>query len=1213
MAYHIPDIHKPALVDRPWEAGVYVGVPNAVKSAAASRTVVSYNPLVSIPGSTKIVSNSKAQTTGSATSGSNQITVADASTFAVGHCIEIGSIVQFRIMGGCVNTGTLKLNISNHSYNVPLTAGQTAQQVATEIAAIPTFRGVFSAPVSDGGGWLVVARTQIDDFGFANFPGHAIFEQGTGVTFDPIGYSYEGVNYGVVSTFTGKRAEVTAKVGNVLTLSQTIPGTVTDVLVNHDDGPAVQAAINALSANEKLVMPSGLDLRIGTQFSISDKDDITVDMNYAHCDLWGSASSSSVSHSGDGYYNQTPAAQVTAGATKGSTSVTVTSSAHWSVGSVFKFNFGNDTALPVIAGGYDNTTSAEGGYYYGGQRDMYAIITGIPNGTTIEFDPPLYEDFSGVITYAWGDSPVIKRTGFENCTYDAINSAAGSHGGLYYAYACWLKNVKVSNGRNAMMGTTHSLKCEMDGVFADRIAGGGTNKLGIAVGGTTNFLLVNSIMYGMAPLSEVNGATWSAFAYNAMLYSEDDNVSAPGADFNIHAAHPSYNLVEGLWINGGFILDGYHGSSSHWTLFRNHMDSSNGWPPTVGYSGIKGPVIFKRFSRHCAVVGNQLLSSRSDQWGGPGYNVIGEPNIGNNSWTGEVEDSDWPEYIRALNPTAGCNLVTTQASPWQGRITSPVDLFLDSDNYQPAFSNPAADIWVNKRFQYNIVGVEDARNAIVDKADSGATPDSFTGQSVAVWPKQHNYQQLDKQVEATTLIAGNNSVFTNGVSSAQLTAIGNDAPLASMIWATRPAWLDEEETALDTTFEFPAFGPVTGDLQHRNEAIAAIPAGFRVSLAFTPRLQAALINTLGTTLTLQFNKPMQFGAGGYGGFTITNVASPVTLGTPTGEGTTSLVFPLSRTVLDFENEQPRLTYINPGNGLEDLNENDLDDISLLSVNNGSLQVGNVTEFLTLTGPEDTDSDTSSHVYGAFVQKLTVPSACTATKIRVYVSNENGQPPYNGPRVALFSMSGSTGTLISTGNLNYTGTNRWCSATLTPPVEIAAGTYAIAVRPSGSGPQFRTKAVGTSDLLFASTEGGFYSEFPTMNLGAADYNYTWLVGLRVTLPPDPNTPSSLTANAVSSSQIDLTWVDESEDETGFKIEMAIGAGGYSLIHTTAAGVESYSVTGLAASTLHTFRVSAAGPGGDSDYSNTASDTTDAPPVVPPAMNIGTLNVTTIRLG
>lgn len=1195
MAFHIPNIHKPLLVDRPWLAGTYVGVPDAVKAAAATRTAVSYNPLVSIPGSTKIVSNSKAQTTCTTTSGSNQITVDDASTFAVGHCIEIGSIVQFRITGNCLNTGTLKLNISNHSYNIPLTAGNTPAEIANAIAAFPTFRGVFSTPVNDGIGWLVVGRTFIDDFGFANFPGHAIFEQGTGVTFSPIGYNYEGTNYGVVSTFPGLRAEITAKAGNVLTLSQTLSHSVTDVILNHDDGPAVQAAINALSANEKLVMPSGLDLRIGTQFSISDKDDITVDMNYAHCDLWGSAASSSVSHSGDGYYNQQPVAQVTAGATKGSSSVTVTSSAHWSVGSVFKFNFGNDTSLPVMAGGYDNTTSAEGGYYYGGQRDMYAIITGIPNGTTIEFDPPLYEDFTGVITYAWGDSPVIKRTGFENCTYDAINSAAGSHGGLYYAYACWLKNVKVSNGRNAMMGTTHSLKCEMDGVFADRIAGGGTNKLGIAVGGTTNFLLVNSICYGMAPLSEVNGATWSAFCYNAMLYSEDDNVSAPGADFNIHAAHPSYNLVEGVWINGGFILDGYHGSSSHWTLFRSHFDSSNYWPPDITYAGIKGPIIFKRFTRHCAIVGNQMLSSRSDQWGGPGYNVIGEPNIGNNSWTGEVENNDWPEYIRSLNPTAGCDLVTTQASPWQGRITSPVDMFQDSDNYQPAFSNPAADVWVNKRWQYNIVGIEDARNAIVDKADSGSTPDSFTGQSVAVWAKQHNYQQLDKKVEATTLIAGNNSVFTNGVSSAQLTAIGNDAPLDSMVYASRPAWFDVEETALDATFEFPPFGPVAGDLQHRNEAIAAIPAGFRVSLAFIPRLQAALINTLGTTLTLQFNKPMEFGVGGTGGFTLTNVASALTLGTPTGAGTTSIVFPLSRTALDAENEQPRLTYINPGNGLQDVNGNDLDNISLLSVNNGSLQAGNVTEFFTLSGPEDTDADASAHVYGAFIQKITVPSACTVTKIRVYISGENGQPPYNGPGVALFSVSGSVGTKLSVGNLNYTGTNRWCSATMVPPVEIEPGEYAIAVRPTGSGPLFRVKNTGTSDMMFASQESGFFSEFPTFNFGTPEYNHTWLVGLRVTLAEvaDLTEVYSIAVTPLSRSSIRLTWQQDGVNVDGFHIYSLAADSSSTLVGDAGSGVRTFDVTNLLTDCFYTFYITPYNESGDGTYTLTASARTFPP--------------------
>lgn len=91
------------------------------------------------------------------------------------------------------------------------------------------------------------------------------------------------------------------------------------------------------------------------------------------------------------------------------------------------------------------------------------------------------------------------------------------------------------------------------------------------------------------------------------------------------------------------------------------------------------------------------------------------------------------------------------------------------------------------------------------------------------------------------------------------------------------------------------------------------------------------------------------------------------------------------------------------------------------------------------------------------------------------------------------------------------------------------------------------------------------------------------------------PSSLKATAVSSSQIDLSWKDNSNDETGFKVERKSStSGSYSQISTVAAKGTSYSDTGLSASTTYSYRVKAYGASGDSNYSNEASATTSSAP-------------------
>ena len=103
-----------------------------------------------------------------------------------------------------------------------------------------------------------------------------------------------------------------------------------------------------------------------------------------------------------------------------------------------------------------------------------------------------------------------------------------------------------------------------------------------------------------------------------------------------------------------------------------------------------------------------------------------------------------------------------------------------------------------------------------------------------------------------------------------------------------------------------------------------------------------------------------------------------------------------------------------------------------------------------------------------------------------------------------------------------------------------------------------------------------------------------------LVPAPTGPTGLTATAVSSSQINLAWVD-SDTEQGFKIERCAGVdcSNFAQIAAVGANVTSYSNTGLSGSTSYSYRVRAYNAGGDSNYSNTASAVTQAAPALPAA--------------
>ncbi len=99
---------------------------------------------------------------------------------------------------------------------------------------------------------------------------------------------------------------------------------------------------------------------------------------------------------------------------------------------------------------------------------------------------------------------------------------------------------------------------------------------------------------------------------------------------------------------------------------------------------------------------------------------------------------------------------------------------------------------------------------------------------------------------------------------------------------------------------------------------------------------------------------------------------------------------------------------------------------------------------------------------------------------------------------------------------------------------------------------------------------------------------------------PDAPSGLSATAVSSSEIGISWTDNSSNETGFKIERKTGAGGtWGQITTVGANYTYYSDTGLNYNTTYYYRVCAYNNAGDSSFSNEAYDTTFDIPPMPPA--------------
>jgi len=90
---------------------------------------------------------------------------------------------------------------------------------------------------------------------------------------------------------------------------------------------------------------------------------------------------------------------------------------------------------------------------------------------------------------------------------------------------------------------------------------------------------------------------------------------------------------------------------------------------------------------------------------------------------------------------------------------------------------------------------------------------------------------------------------------------------------------------------------------------------------------------------------------------------------------------------------------------------------------------------------------------------------------------------------------------------------------------------------------------------------------------------------------PVAPSGLQAVALSATRVALTWVDNSYNEDGFKIERKTGAGGtWGQVGTVGEGITTFTDGGLSELTTYNYRVKAYNNAGDSDYSNEVSVTT-----------------------
>lgn len=99
---------------------------------------------------------------------------------------------------------------------------------------------------------------------------------------------------------------------------------------------------------------------------------------------------------------------------------------------------------------------------------------------------------------------------------------------------------------------------------------------------------------------------------------------------------------------------------------------------------------------------------------------------------------------------------------------------------------------------------------------------------------------------------------------------------------------------------------------------------------------------------------------------------------------------------------------------------------------------------------------------------------------------------------------------------------------------------------------------------------------------------------------PAAPSDLEASQRSQTTVLLNWQDNSDDETGFRIERSLSPGsGFNQVNSAGGDATSYTVSNLSAATTYYFRVCAYNAAGNSSFTTTVQARTLDRPTQPPA--------------
>src|SRR5205809_657701 len=321
----------------------------------------------------------------------------------------------------------------------------------------------------------------------------------------------------------------------------------------------------------------------------------------------------------------------TAGYTKGTTQITLDSTAGLPVGAVLvldQLDDLTDTGGVFVACGSGfslevcpNTRSRR-------SQEQFVKITAI-NGNQVTIAPGLYMPNwrAAQQPQAWWWGAGADMNGVENLTLDHTNSTGTAGIAFHGAYGGWVKNVKSLNANRDHVWFQQAARIEVRDSYFYGTQNAAALSYGIDFYLTSDDLVINNIFQHITAPILMGPSAGSVVAYNFLIdmyYVVSPDWMTAGLA-GAHGAGTGMNLFEGN-VGNQFLMDTNHGTRNLATLFRNRL---TGTSPDKNRNTI--PVNIWAYNRLVSIVGNVLGTS--------GYHTIYEDSQTPSGTTGSPDSS----------------------------------------------------------------------------------------------------------------------------------------------------------------------------------------------------------------------------------------------------------------------------------------------------------------------------------------------------------------------------------------------------------------------------------------------------------------------------------------------------------------------------------------------------------------------------------------------